>query len=83
MYTRAGCHLCEGVADQLRRAGPYAFRLEVIDVDGDPALRDRYGDWVPVVAVNGKVRFRGAVNPVLLDRLLRAEMSGRQFFPEF
>jgi hypothetical protein len=28
---------------------------------------------VPVVAVNGKVRFRGKVNPVLLNRLLEAE----------
>jgi hypothetical protein len=28
---------------------------------------------VPVVTVNGKVRFRGEVNNVLLDRLLRAE----------
>lgn len=28
--------------------------------------------FVPVVALNGKVRFRGQVNPVLLERLLRA-----------
>ena len=27
----------------------------------------------PVVLVNGKVRFRGRINPVLLTRLLRAE----------
>ena len=27
----------------------------------------------PVVAVDGKVRFRGVVNPILLRRLLRAE----------
>jgi hypothetical protein len=31
---------------------------------------------VPVVLINGKVRFRGQVNPVLLARLLRAE-SGK------
>jgi hypothetical protein len=28
---------------------------------------------VPVVAVDGKVRFRGVVNPALLERLLIAE----------
>jgi hypothetical protein len=28
---------------------------------------------VPVVALNGKVRFRGVVNPTLLERLLTAE----------
>jgi hypothetical protein len=36
-------------------------------------LVSRYGDWVPVVAVNGKERFRGRVAPSLLDRFLRGE----------
>jgi hypothetical protein len=47
--------------------------LEAIDVDGDPALVERYGLTVPVVTVNGKERFRGGVSPALLERLLRAE----------
>jgi hypothetical protein len=41
-----------------------------VDVEGDPELAARYGDSVPVVTVNGKVRFRGRVNDVLLRRLL-------------
>jgi hypothetical protein len=28
------------------------------------------------VALDGKVRFRGVVNPMLLDRLVRAEIAG-------
>jgi hypothetical protein len=44
-----------------------------VDVDTDPELAAQYGTEVPVIAVNGKVRFRGAVNPVLLKRLLDAE----------
>ena len=44
-----------------------------MDTDGE--LVARYGEWVPVVTVNGKVRFRGGVNPVLLERLLRAESN--------
>jgi hypothetical protein len=51
--------------------------LDVVDVDSDAELAARYGDQVPVVVVNGKVRFRGAVNPVLLARLFRAVASGR------
>ena len=39
----------------------------------DPELAAKYGNEVPVVAVNGKVRFRGVVNPALLERLLTAE----------
>ena len=71
MYTRAGCHLCEVAWQELNKAQErYQFVLEQKDVDADPELKARFGDCVPVVSVNDKVRFRGAVNPVLLQRLL-------------
>ena len=74
LYTRQGCHLCELAKQQLEVARRrYRFVLEEVDVDGEPELAERYGSQVPVITVNGKVRFRGAVNPVLLDRLLQAE----------
>jgi hypothetical protein len=74
MYTRRGCHLCEAAWERLAEArGRYGFALVAQDVDGDPRLVAEYGKCVPVVTVNGRVRFRGAVNPVLLERLLRAE----------
>jgi glutaredoxin len=73
MYTRQGCHLCETAWDLLsaeqRRHG---FSLEKVDVDADPALVAEHGLHVPVVAVNGNVRFRGVVNPMLLRRLFDA-----------
>ncbi len=50
----------------------WGFMLRVVDVDTDPALIAEHGEWVPVVTVDGKVRFRGRVNEVLLTRLLRA-----------
>jgi len=74
MYTRRGCHLCEaawGLLDEARQR--YGFVLRTQDVDADPQLVAAHGNCVPVVTVNGQVRFRGAVNPVLLERLLRAE----------
>jgi hypothetical protein len=74
LYTRRGCQLCEdawiGLHDAQKRFG---FALESVDVDSDADLVARFGDWVPVVTVNGKLRFKGGVNPVLLTRLLRAE----------
>lgn len=70
-YTRRGCHLCDESWALLQRCqARYGFRLEAVDVDGDPRLLETYGEWVPVVTVNGKVRFRGGVNRVLLERLL-------------
>lgn len=70
-YTRRGCHLCDEAWTLLQRyQSRYGFRLEAVDVDGDSELLEKYGEWVPVVTVNGKVRFRGRVNEVLLVRLL-------------
>jgi glutaredoxin len=73
MYTRRDCHLCDNAwsllcAHQKRRG----FALEKIDVDCDAQLVKEYGDCVPVVLVNGQVRFRGLVNEVLLTRTLDA-----------
>jgi glutaredoxin len=74
LYTRQGCHLCEFAERQLEAARRrHWFILEVVDVDEEPELAERYGTLVPVVTINRKVRFRGAINPVLLDRLLHAE----------
>ena len=73
MYTRRGCHLCERAWAQLEEARQsYGFALSRADVDAEPELVRQYGECVPVVTVNGRVRFRGVVNPVLLRRLLRA-----------
>src|SRR5258708_1383124 len=73
MYTRAGCHLCDDAWTLLEQAQQdYGFTLTKTDVDADPELAARYGLEVPVVEINGKVRFRGVVNPVLLQRLFDA-----------
>jgi glutaredoxin len=74
VYSRAQCCCCHKALDLLKeyqvRSG---FAIEEIDIDTDPELVAKYNTEVPVVAVNGKVRFRGVVNPALLDRLLLAE----------
>ena len=73
MYTRQGCHLCEDAWDLLEQArSRYGFALRQVDIDGDPELVRAYGECVPVVMVNGRVRFRGVVNRVLLKRLLES-----------
>jgi predicted thioredoxin/glutaredoxin len=74
VFTRHGCHLCDAAWEELRqRQRRYGFGLKAVDVDSDAQLVKEYGTCVPVVVVNGRVRFRGVVNPVLLDRLLRGE----------
>jgi glutaredoxin len=74
MYTRQGCHLCEAAWELLEDAQRrHGFSLEKVDIDTDPALVAEHGLHVPVVSVNGRVRFRGVVNAVLLRRLFDAE----------
>lgn len=50
LYTRRRCHLCEELLEALEPA-ERAGRISVtpVDVDGDPALRERYGLRVPVL----------------------------------
>jgi hypothetical protein len=74
MYTRAGCHLCDDAWALLERERRrYGFTLTKADVDADPGLAARYGEEVPAVEIDGKVRFRGVVNAVLLRRVFEAE----------
>jgi glutaredoxin len=78
VYTRAQCCCCHKAIDLLkdyqRRHG---FRIEEVDIDADPELRQQYDTTVPVVAIDGKVRFKGVVKPVLLERLLLAGTLGQ------
>jgi glutaredoxin len=75
MYTRQGCHLCEQAWQQLEQAQQrYHFALSQVDVDEDVQLAREYGECVPVVVVNGRVRFRGVINPVLLKRLFSSRV---------
>lgn len=68
VYTRRHCHLCEVAHQQLREHG---IVPQLVDIDDDPILQERFGTSVPVVEVEGRVRFRGRIHPVLLRRLLR------------
>ncbi len=57
IYMRRGCHLCEVMYERLL----LMFELEgweaevfLVDIDRDPVLRERYGELVPVLTLNGE-----------------------------
>ena len=55
LITRAGCHLCEDAAGQLRLlAADLRFGYREIDVDGSRELADEYSDRVPVILIDGR-----------------------------
>ena len=60
LYSRRGCHLCEEMLEALEpaeRAG--RFSVQVLDVDADPELRERYGLRVPVLCEGSTVLAEG------------------------
>jgi len=73
LYTRAGCHLCDEAKQAIAAAGARAeFDYREIDIDGDPALRSRYNEEVPVVAINGVKAFKYHVETKELLKKLEA-----------
>jgi glutaredoxin len=69
LYTRAGCHLCDDALTLLKKHG---LQPQLVDIDSDPQLREQYNVCVPVVVIDGRERFRGRVDELLLRRLLVA-----------
>ena len=74
LYTRSGCHLCDHAREVLEAHG---LTVESVDIDHDPDLVARYNHCIPVVEIDGKVRFRARVQPILLKRLLRSRVTIR------
>jgi len=72
IYTRPGCHLCEEAKAVIRASNCDAdFTLEEVNIDLDPALRERYGWEVPVIFINGVKVFKHRVEPNEFRRKLK------------
>ncbi|MBA3840614.1 MAG: glutaredoxin family protein [Thermoleophilaceae bacterium] len=74
LYGKPGCHLCEeGRAALAAARARRDFALEEVDVSLDPRLARRYGERVPVVAIDGEdvleLRFEGEEVIRALDRV--------------
>ena len=70
LYTREDCHLCDEAFALLRRYAAYLPGIREVDIDSDPLLKQQWDTWVPVVEIDGKVRFKGRVSEMLLRRLI-------------
>lgn len=73
-YERPGCHLCADALAVVERevdAAPSA-NLERIDIDTDPELVARYGEFVPVVEIDGEPHSHWFVDAVRLRDALEA-----------
>jgi len=69
LYTRDGCHLCDQAHQLLIQHG---LTVKTVDIDQNSNLVDRYNECVPVVWIDGRERFRGRINQLLVRRLIAA-----------
>ena len=82
MLTRPGCALCDeafGVLLGFQNALP---PITIKDITDDAQLTRQFGESIPVVVLDGRVRFRGAVDPLLMQRLVDAAHV-RQKYSDF
>ena len=78
LYTRPGCHLC----DEMKAVIAGALRgvehtLAEVDVDGDPELARRHGLSIPVLAIDGRIAFKGRLTAAELLRKVSRPRSAR------
>ncbi len=73
LYTRAGCPLCEDMAEHVRVliAGT-GHRVIPVDVDADPALKAEFGWEVPLLFDGSTEICRHELNLPALQEWLRA-----------
>ncbi len=80
LYTRPQCSLCDQAKQQLRELQEQAhFQCQVVDIDQDTGLRQRYNEEVPVVFIHGKKAFKYRLDSrQFLKRLQAGRKAGQK-----
>ena len=72
LFGRKKCHLCDEVELAIRALGEvYPLTLEVVDIEQDPLLHERFMMEIPVVQIDGEVVFRSVTHVVTIAELNR------------
>ena len=59
LYSRSDCCLCDEMKTIIRQiAKKTSLVVEEIDVDSSADLREKYGEEVPVLFINGRKAFK-------------------------
>ncbi|WP_400162389.1 glutaredoxin family protein [Brevibacillus sp. TJ4] len=72
LYGRPNCHLCEDVELAVRTLEHvYPLSVEVVNIEQDPLLHERFMLEIPVVEIDGEVVFRSVSQVVTIAELDR------------
>ncbi len=71
LYSRAGCHLCDDMLDDIELAcRGTSLSLTVVDIDSSPELVRLYGERVPVLHDGTRELCAVRLEPGLIPALL-------------
>ncbi len=77
LYTREGCGLCEQVKEDLKSLEEkFPHHLAEVNIDSDPALREKYSDQIPVVEI-GPYKLKAPITVQVLAMTLGAATDRR------
>jgi glutaredoxin len=81
LYSRQDCCLCDEMKAIIREVSlTIPLELEVVDVDGSAALREKFGAEVPVLFVDDRRAFKYRVTKNELERQLERVAGVRSLF---
>ena len=71
LYSRPGCGLCEEMLAELAALpASSGIAVDVIDVDGEPGAKSRYGHKIPVLLLDGELVCHGHLDPEEVHKAL-------------
>ncbi len=72
VYYRLGCHLCDEMIALLSEyQDELNFDIKLVDIDKDPALKQRFHTDIPVVMQEEQILFCHFFNEAILRRTLQ------------
>jgi hypothetical protein len=83
LYTRAGCHLCDVMKEEIARARlSRTCTLREVDIDRDPKLVERYERSVPVLEIDGRAAFKVRCTAEEIVRKVERALREREPAPQ-
>lgn len=79
LLTRPGCELCDDALSVLNEFQGVLPPVSTIDISDNPQLTRQFGESIPVVMLDNRVRFRGAVDPLLMQRIVDAAQLRQRY----
>jgi len=71
LFTRPGCGLCEHLLAELSAlSAARDLPIELVDIDADPAARERFGHKIPVLYWAGELVCHGRLDVTEVHKAL-------------